>query len=238
MKLYVIPVERNCNASCPYCINQFRKLGSSFLEVSRLENCLKDLSSIEAIEITGGGEPTLHQEIESIITLCTKKARTQIYTNGSLIHKLENNILRKLNPLCISRAHYNSQKNKEIMGIEYSDEIFLNKLNIKLSAVLYCGGIDSPKEVEKYVSWARDKAKKVVFRPLFSDINYSTKITGKIIPFGPFAEYFGFDVSKEKNPYFEIDGVEVEFETRSCSCENINPILHAGGELNFNWDSK
>jgi organic radical activating enzyme len=238
MKLYVLPVERDCNATCPFCVNQFRNLGDSFLDVGLLEKCLSNYIRLDSIEISGGGEPMLHPLIGEVIKACSNIARTQMYTNGSLANELSADLLKVLNPLCISRAHYNSQKNREIMGIEYSDEIFFRKQEIKLSAVLYSGGIDSPREAEKYILWAKDKARKVVFRPLFEDVNYSPKLRSKLVPLNSFADYFGFSIDDKNNPCLKVEGIDVEFEVRSCSCENKNPILHANGNLNLSWDSK
>jgi len=233
-KLYVIPVESACNGKCPYCVNQFRNLGNSFLQISDLEECLTNIGTIDAIEISGGGEPTLHPKIEEIIDLCAGKARTQMYSNGKGVGFIAKYFLKKLNPLCISRAHFDSDINARIMGVRYDDEIFSRGLNIKLSAVLFKGGVDSPEEAKKYIDWAKNKAKKVVFRPLFGDVIYPNEIREKMVSLDGFANYFGFKVL-HKNPVLNIDGLEVEFETRSCSCENSNQILHANGELNYSW---
>jgi molybdenum cofactor biosynthesis enzyme MoaA len=234
VKLYVIPVESACNATCPYCINKFRDLGNSFLSLDGLEKCLNEIGTLDSIEISGGGEPTLHPQIEKIIGLCVSKTRTQMYTNGSVVGLLSNEILRKLNPLCISRAHYDSEKNEQIMGVKYSDEIFSRGLNLKLSAVLFKGGIDSVQEVENYISWAIGKAQKVVFRQLFSDVVYPLEVAKKIISIDSFVKFFIGDTSLV-NPSINMGDMEVEFETRSCGCENINPILHADGKLNYIW---
>jgi len=236
VKLYVIPVESACNAHCPYCINQFRNLGNSFLSIGDLENCLGEIGFLDAIEISGGGEPTLHSEIEKIVNVCANKARTQMYSNGSLLDSFSLDILKRLNPLCISRAHYDSEKNDSIMGVRYSEDIFSRGLNIKLSAVLFKRGVDSPEEVEKYISWAKGKASNIVFRPLFEDVNYLSEIKDRIVSLDSFAKYFGFSILEGKNFKTIIDGLGVEFEVRSCSCENLNPILHANGKLNYTWD--
>jgi len=235
-KLYVIPVESACNAQCPYCVNQFRKLGNSLLSIGDLESCLKNIESLDAIEITGGGEPTLHPKIEEIVSICANKARTQMYSNGERVNTLSPEILRKLNPLCISRAHYDSDKNKEIMDVNYSDDLFFKGLDLKLSAVLFKGAVDSVQEVEHYISWAKGKAQKVVFRQLFEDVKYSSKVAERVVSISPMVNYF-FGNAELVNPSLEIDGLQVEFETRSCSCENKNPILHADGKVNLTWDS-
>ncbi len=237
VKLYVLPVESACNAACPYCVNQFRNLGKSFLSIDGLEKCLKDIGSLDGIEISGGGEPTLHPEIDKIIDLCASKTRTQMYTNGSVVGLLSDGVLRKLDPLCISRAHYNSGKNKEIMGVDYSGDLFSRGLNIKFSAVLFKGSVDSVQEVENYISWAKGKAQKVVFRQLFDDVSYSPEVSKNTVSIVPIIKHFFQDPVLSPNPKLKINGLDVEFETRSCSCENTNPILHADGKLNLTWDS-
>jgi uncharacterized Fe-S cluster-containing radical SAM superfamily protein len=235
-KLYVIPVESACNASCPYCVNQFRNLGNSFLDVGELEKCLNEIGKLDAIEISGGGEPTLHPKIERIIELCADKTRTQMYSNGFIVDSLSLDVLKRLNPLCISRAHYDSKINEEIMGVKYSDYLFSYGLDIKLSAVLFKGGIENVSDAEDYISWAIGKSKKVVFRQLFSDVNYPLDISERVVSVFPFIDYF-FGRSDLVNPTLKLEGLEVEFETRSCSCENTNPILHADGKINLSWES-
>jgi molybdenum cofactor biosynthesis enzyme MoaA len=232
----VIPLESQCNAKCPYCINQFRNLGTSILDVDTLEKCLDSFNQLEAIEITGGGEPTLHPQINKIIDLCTKKTRTQLYSNGKLIHQIPLKTLENLHPLCISRAHYDPAINERIMGVNYDEQIFSQGLDIKISSVLFSEGISYPEDVEKYITWAKGKARKIVFRPLFEDVNYSEKVREKIIPLETFIQYFDLKIIEGKNPKKNIEGIEVEFEIRSCSCENTNPILHANGKLNYTWN--
>ncbi len=54
MKLYAIPVETACDASCEFCITKFRRGFGDFLDPDAVEKSLEG-KEFEKIEITGGG---------------------------------------------------------------------------------------------------------------------------------------------------------------------------------------
>ena len=55
MKLYVLPVERICNASCRFCITNFRETSKKeFLDIRDLERVLAGGNWDEIFEIIKG----------------------------------------------------------------------------------------------------------------------------------------------------------------------------------------
>jgi organic radical activating enzyme len=239
MKLYVIPVEKDCNANCKFCITKLRDFKKAYLNLKNLE-LLKKLN-INKIEITGGGEPLLHKDINKIIKICSEKAKTQLYTNGALIKKLTNP--EKLEYLCLSRAHYLDKENQKIMHINYNFKDIL-KLNtpIKLSLLLHKSGINNINELKNYFNWAlKNKIKKVTVRQLFENTLDKEFISSEDL----FNQLIRtpFTQENQSSPKPTINGailflnnMEIEFEWRSCACELNNPVLHANGKLIQGWE--
>ena len=231
MKLYVLPVEKNCNAKCGFCITKIReKTGilceQEYLDISRLEQTLSS-RDVTRIEITGGGEPTLHPEIERIIELCTNKAKTQMYTNGALANGVKN--LEKLSNLSISRAHHNSLDNERVMGISYEIEKLVKRVPIKLSLMLCRQGIQDTKEFIDYLSWANSLgAKKVVVREMFN-LDYGNFNSQQVSIVDFFyklgVKNYGF---AGRNPVYSQNKLEVEFEFPEMT-------LHADGKIRRGW---
>ena len=238
MKLYVIPVETACNASCNFCITRFRKHAQKeILDLGDLKKALEK-QILEKIEITGGGEPMLHPEIEKVIDICSEKAKTQLYTNGFLAGTLHNS--SKLEYLCISRMHQKEDENQRIMGISYDFSNILElDASIKLSLLLHKSGISDLPGLKDYLEWAagRRNIKKVVVRQLFSQ-DYKGKLNSEFISTQKLCNDAHIKNYKiiNGNPAFNFKNLEVEFEYRSCSCEIQNPVLHADGKLYRGWD--
>ncbi|MDP3881892.1 MAG: radical SAM protein [Nanoarchaeota archaeon] len=236
MKLYVLPIEKVCNAHCAFCITDFRLNASK--EVLSLESLVKILVSqkFSKIEITGGGEPTLHPEIDQIITLCSQQAPTQIYTNGSHLDKLGS--LDNLQTLCVSIAHNEMDKNRKIMGIK-PDLDFLKEANckVKFSLLLHKSGIHSIEEVRDYLGWAQSYAQEVVVRQLFEHA-YEGNMVGEFVSSKKIFNELNppeYHLTPHRNPVFSYEGIKVEFEYRSCACETDNPVLHADGRMHRGW---
>jgi len=232
MKLYVIPVEKDCNGSCKFCITKFRDLKKGFLKLDDLK--VLDGLDVDKIEITGGGEPFLHSEIGEIIERCCNKSKTQVYTNGLLVPKLDS--LQMLEYLCVSRAHYLDKENKKIMGVDYNFVKF-RKLNvpIKLSLLVHKSGIYTVEEVKKYLDWAIvNNVRKVVIRQLFEEFMREEHVSSEKM----FKEMKVLDFKLVNgNPVIDYNGMEVEFEIR-CSCEAREPVLHADGNIVEGWEDQ
>ncbi len=238
-KLYVIPVEKACNAHCRFCITPLRNNNhGEFLSVENLEKTL-DKHYFDRIEITGGGEPLLHPDISRIISSCHGSRFTQLYTNGILAAHRD---LSGLDLLCISRAHYDDKKNKEIMGVEYDlDAIRKKGIPIKFSLLLHKSGISSYEEVKRYLEWAKSNwARSVVIRQLF-EYDYPESLKGEFVSSRELFRDFGDSPcirTRQGNPLFRQRYFEFEIEYRSCACEMSNPVLHADGKLYRGWSEE
>src|SRR3989344_1498299 len=105
-RMYVIPVRNVCNADCSFCYMKEKKnlSGPQFMNVSKLERKVKNLfGQFNEAEITGGGDPTLHPEINRIIKFFMEnRVYTKMYTNGFLLREIE-----KIDEINISRVHFN-----------------------------------------------------------------------------------------------------------------------------------
>lgn len=236
MKLYVLPIERACNAHCGFCITYFRyNAPREILSLDCLERSLV-LTRPDKIEITGGGEPTLHQDIEKIIEYCSKHASTQMYTNGARLKNIRN--LHLLETLCISIAHYNLKENERIMGINPDLEILYSlPVPSKFSLILHKSGIHTVAGVIDYLRWARNYTSKIVVRQLF-DHDYRGKLIGEFVSSQEIFKGLGssdYSLTPQGNPVLEYENLQVEFEYRSCACELDNPVLHADGKMHRGW---
>jgi organic radical activating enzyme len=236
MKLYILPVEKVCESRCSWCITKFRKtIDGQFISLEDVLNVLSRMT-FEKIEITGGGEPTIHKNISEIIKLCSTQAKTQLYTHGRNIAHTSN--LELLDTLCVSIAHYNSSENLRIMGVSPDLEtISTLRVPVKFSLLAHKSGINSTEELRKYLNWARQHADRIVVRQLF-DHDYKGKVDDEFVSTEKLFHEFGtekFTKTPHGNPVIEYSGVEVEFEYRSCACETSNPVLHANGKLYRGW---
>ena len=243
MKLYIIPIQTRCNASCTFCITRYRQESGwgETLNLSSLDQ-IKNLD-IEKIEITGGGEPLLHPQINEIIQKSCDKVFTQLYTNGKLLNKLTLKSFRCLNKLCISRAHFDSRENQKLMGIDIRDQDlipFIKKVKTKFSLVLTLSGISTYDDIIKYIDWVSSVGgQEIVIRRMFifdypSSIKNETNIDlDKII--GQLKSNFKVESETDEKIFFVIHKIPVEIELRSCDCELNHPILRPNGKLYFGW---
>lgn len=248
MKLYVVPVENICNGNCAVCITKFKK-EIDFGRTLKIDQ-LKQINSLEIdkIEITGGGEPFLHEKIEDIVKICSKKAPTQIYTNGYLLKNFNREIFKSLFCLCLSRFHYGPEENAHLMGVRHDDatlSIINGIVPVKLSLVLCNSGINCAYEIKEYFEWAIGLGiKKVVVRQMF-DFDQE-KIKKEYLDLLK-KEYVSSEVmfrelnvashssTEQGNPVFKWKDLEVEFEFRSCACEIVNPVFRGNGNIYLGW---
>ena len=232
MKLYVLPVEKDCNANCGFCITKVRERAGilceqEYLKVSDLKQCLEKIKATK-IEITGGGEPTLHPKLKEIIDICCDKAKTQMYTNGSLANRVAN--LERLQKLCVSRAHYNDSDNERIMGISYKLMDLVKRVPLKLSLMLCKQGINDTRTFMSYLDWASCSlgVTQVVVREMFN-LDYG-KAKSQYVPIVDFFQGLGMEADRYsgRNPIVKSGNLEVEFEFPEMT-------LHADGKIRRGW---
>lgn len=80
-----------CNNECPYCTFQMggNNGHNELFNISLLDDLVVDLQEldIKAIDISGGGEPTCHPEIQRIIKTFSRTFDLGLVTNGVLLDK-------------------------------------------------------------------------------------------------------------------------------------------------------
>ncbi len=154
-KCYIVPVQKACNCDCIFCISKSRDYDKEdeFLKVDDefIENIkLLKRRGIKKIEITGGGEPMLHPNIELIVSIIKEiisDCYIKIYTNGFILKKVEG-----IDEVNISLVSDNDRVNDYFMNPKsnvsfaerigyYRESYPLSKL--RLSIPLMKGGIDS-----------------------------------------------------------------------------------------------
>jgi len=261
MKAYVLAVEKACNAKCDWCITNIRQSYGKLINIKVLKAQLKKLKNLERIEITGGGEPTLHPDLQDIVMECSKIAPVQLTTHGANYISPLTHLL--LETLCLSRQHYDDKKNERLMGIKYNFIEFLwtVKSKLKISVTLDKQGIGTINDVINYDSrTSSSKVEKIIFRQMFEpegnekyqkiyDERYvsSKEIVKQLegwikeenykdIYYRDMA-YKIIDHTKQDNPILKIEGGnKLEFEIRSCACELNNPVIHADGKITQGWN--
>ncbi len=225
-KCYIIPVEKACNANCTFCISKTRNYnkGSEFLEINMklIENLeLLSRRGIKVFEISGGGEPLLHNKIDVIISLIKTiipDSYIKLYTNG--------NILKNIGPvdeINISVAHHNTLINSKIMKpnipISLENKLKFFRVNnpnakIRLSIPLIKNGIDSPNKLDELVNVTENLVDSYVVRTLYPGCpNYEEN-------------YIDFDYER-KNVILEKDNNVGDFS---------GIILWSDGNFYTNWE--
>lgn len=225
-KCYVIPVQKKCNSNCTFCISKTRNYNKEkeYLEINEeFINNLEILKKrgIKTFEITGGGEPLLHNGISVIVNLIKRiipDSYIKLYTNG--------NVLKSIGPvdeINISVAHYNTEKNNKIMNpslpLSLTNKLkFFRQENkdakIRLSIPLIKGGIDSKSELDEMIKNTDAYTDGYVVRTLYPNCpNYDEN-------------YIDFDYEKE-NVTMEKDNSVADFK---------GIILWSNGEFYTNWD--
>lgn len=176
-KCYIVPVAVRCNARCTFCATHEYKprTQTEFMDSRGVEPRISRLVAAGAarFEVTGGGEPTLHSDLGSIICSIRRAGGQYIklYTNCA---RLPGGLA--VDELNISRAHFDPDKNQKIMHIAGGSEGLAATVarvreggyqNIRLSVPLVHGGIDSPEEARAFVRNAAGLVEAIVFRPLY-----------------------------------------------------------------------
>lgn len=103
LSLQVALTER-CNLNCSFCsvVNREKKYEFSQQELIDATMAFVNLG-VKTVEITGGGEPTLYEGFEWYVDFCDSLGlKVGLITNGTLLHKVNKEILDKLAWLRIS----------------------------------------------------------------------------------------------------------------------------------------
>lgn len=162
----VLPVRMACNLSCPFCFSRssISSLKSDAVDWDRVDvetyyEFARERGATRLV-ITGGGEPLLRpRDVVSLI----RRGRAYfdeiaLFTNGT---RLTAELSRELQDaglsyLCYSRHHHDDARCRQLMGDGAPDLVrFVEAaagLKIRATCVMTRGWIDSPEEVDRYIS--------------------------------------------------------------------------------------
>lgn len=149
-----------CNFRCPYCHNSDLVLRPQTLPTFPLESFLSFLDSrkgwLEGVCVSGG-EPLLHDELETLLTLIKERdLLVKVDTNGSFPSRLESLIRKKLIDRVAMDVKAPLERYSEVTGVEVEKEDILRSIDIiKNSGLHYIfrctvvPGLVGPEDVEK-----------------------------------------------------------------------------------------
>ncbi len=103
--LQVSPTDK-CNLNCDFCSVSKRK--GDTIKISNLEQAIDDFVDlgIQSMEITGGGDPTMYQDINRLIDYGHQKGLSMgMITNGLCLSNIEQEQLDKLDWLRVSLSY-------------------------------------------------------------------------------------------------------------------------------------
>lgn len=178
-KCYVVPIQKNCNCNCVFCITKSRIYDKSVEKLICDEKFKSNITllknkNIKKFEITGGGEPFLNENLDNIISTIKTiipDSYIKLYTNGNILKSIYN-----IDELNISVTHYDANINNKYMNsnnnINFIDKIkFFRishpKVKIRLSIVLLKGAIDCKEELDKMINLTKEYVDEYVVRTLY-----------------------------------------------------------------------
>ncbi len=112
----LIELTNNCNFSCSFCYKNAGHGGEFIKDETIEELCTIMDGKIPEILLTGG-EPTLHPHLMQYIKLLSGYANVRMNTNGSILYKLDRQILSLLKHIQITLYGVNNEEYERTTGI-------------------------------------------------------------------------------------------------------------------------
>ncbi len=149
-----------CNFRCPYCHNSDLVLRPQTLPTFPLESFLSFLDSrkgwLEGVCVSGG-EPLLHGELETLLTLIKERdLLVKVDTNGSFPSRLETLIQKKLIDRIAMDVKAPLERYSVVTGVEVEKQDILRSIDIVKNSGLHyifrctvVPGLVGPEDVEK-----------------------------------------------------------------------------------------
>lgn len=176
-------LDATCNANCPFCINKGKSGQTNSLYTNKLpyEEFVKRFDSLydeinsqsicKPFLMFTGGEPTISPFFIPMINhLFERKIQFDLLTNGSNLLSKHNDIplikimAKNCGGMHISRAHYDDNKNKELMNLskdftnndldnifKYIKSDFYGPYEVSLSCMMMKNGIHTVNDVKQYI---------------------------------------------------------------------------------------
>lgn len=180
-KCYIIPVQNMCNCDCTFCISKDRNYNKKEELLQIDEKFINNIQlikkrNIKRIEITGGGEPFLHPNLDIIIKAIKEiipDSYIKIYTNGFIQRKING-----IDEINISTVSDIDKINNSFMNpnnpINFYERIMYFKENYKdsklrLSIPLIQGGIDTESKLSSLIDNTTYIVDEYVVRTLYKN---------------------------------------------------------------------
>ena len=125
-----LEITNICNLSCPFCRNDSRS--KQFMSLEKVKKYIDDCAKFtDSFYLHVKGEPLLHPDFKEIMAyLALKEIKTKITTNGTLLDKMGDEILKHQNikhiNISLQSFVYLSAKEQEAYLINL--KAFLNKI--------------------------------------------------------------------------------------------------------------
>lgn len=175
-KCYIIPVQKECNCSCLFCISKSRDYNKNEHFLKCDDRFIKNIyqlkqNGIKRFEITGGGEPFLNSSLQQLIyvvKMIIPDSYIKLYTNGNILKKIDG-----IDELDISVVSNDIGINNKFMhgnNITLDEKLkFFNDNNIKirLSIPLIKGGIDDVVKLREMIDSTSIYVSEYVVRTLY-----------------------------------------------------------------------
>jgi molybdenum cofactor biosynthesis enzyme MoaA len=189
-----LPVALACQAKCPFCFSKASVSSDQAVAKPDWEKISAWLNraaarGAERAVITGGGEPTLlpEQSLQRLVSSCASGFdKVVLITNGHTLATAKANQISKLamlyeaglRVLAVSRHHFDSKRNQQLMLLDTPVETLIKAwranqsrwplLRMRLISVLQQGGVEDDATLESYVSWAMAQGvEEICFKELY-----------------------------------------------------------------------
>jgi molybdenum cofactor biosynthesis enzyme MoaA len=144
-----------------------------FIPIGKLKRKIQPiLENFDEVEITGGGEPVLHPQIQEILNIFKNKY-IKMYTNGFSFKPIP-----KIDEINISRVHWDSNINKAFYRSDMQNDLedvirYYKKYakKIRIQTILLKGAIDTREKILEFVSKFEKDVDTFMFRTLFPSCN-------------------------------------------------------------------
>jgi len=157
-----LDLTNRCNLRCKWCVTRKRNAIDSaewsWDDLCRLLDVLKR-SGVKAIEITGGGEPTLHSQFEQfVLEAAGMEFELALVTNGTTWHDRVKPVLKYFEWVRISVDVIDKEAQLRLKGRNYSLDFELHrKPEHVIVGASFIITRENYKDIPKFAAWAKEQ---------------------------------------------------------------------------------
>lgn len=184
----VVVGGKKCNATCPYCVSKMTGKEECTEEINERnfhKACeFAQMSGVSTVLLTGKGEPTLYMShISRYLELINKYSFPfiELQTNGIDLkehpHAMKPWYDKGLTIVSLSCVHWDTEKNKEILGknfVALEENIKLLHsygFSVRVSCVMLNGRIDSIHQIKTFIDMCKSwEVEQFTIRPVSNDV--------------------------------------------------------------------